>query len=188
MSACTHAKASSKTPVANGGSGLRERDRRAYPACMHAITPIRHATADDVDALLALEEATFTTDRISRAQWRRHVASRSASVLVHGTSTGIDAAAVVFYRRNSRSARLYSLAVHAHTRGSGLGSAMLAAIEADARARGCTVLQLEVNIANAAAIALYERRDYARLARLPHFYEDGADAWRYAKRLTTVTP
>src|SRR6185437_11365913 len=97
-----------------------------------------------------LEEASFDSDRISRAQWRRHIGSRSAAVFVSGTRTGIDAAAVVFYRRYA---------------------------EADARARGCTSMRLEVRADNASAIALYERRGYARVVRLPGFYEDGADGW-----------
>jgi ribosomal protein S18 acetylase RimI-like enzyme len=146
--------------------------------------PIRRATRDDVDALLALEEATFDSDRISRTQWRRYIGNDSTAVFVSGTPGRIDAAAVVFYRRNSRTARLYSLAVGAHARGTGLGGALLAAAEVDAGARGCTSMRLEVRIDNPAAIALYERRGYARIARLSAFYEDGSDAWRYAKRMT----
>ena len=49
-------------------------------------------------------------------------------------------------------------------------------------------MRLEVRSDNPAAIALYERRGYRRIARLPGFYEDGADGWRYVKVLTTVTP
>jgi ribosomal protein S18 acetylase RimI-like enzyme len=90
---------------------------------------------------------------------------------------------VVFYRRNTHSARLYSLAVGTHARGTGLGGALLAAAEADARARGCTSMRLEVRTDNVSAIALYERRGYTRGARLPGFYEDGADGWRYVKVL-----
>ncbi|HKT42923.1 MAG TPA: N-acetyltransferase [Rhodanobacteraceae bacterium] len=149
---------------------------------------IRRATRADVDALLALEEATFDSDRISRAQWRRHIESSSAAVFVGGTPGRADAAAVVFYRRNARTARLYSLAVGSHARGTGLGGALLAAAETDARTRGCTSMRLEVRSDNPAAIALYERRGYRRIARLPGFYEDGADGWRYVKVLTTVTP
>lgn len=149
--------------------------------------PIRRATRADVDALLALEEATFDSDRISRAQWRRHIDSDSAAVFVGGAHGSVDAAAVVFYRRNTRAARLYSLAVGAHARGTGLGGALLAAAESDARARGCTSMRLEVRTDNPSAIALYERRGYTRASRLPGFYEDGADGWRYVKTLTTVT-
>ncbi len=148
---------------------------------------IRRAGLADLDRLLALEEATFDVDRISRDQWRRHIRSDSATVLVAPAARRIDAAAVVFYRRHARVARLYSLAVGAHARGTGLGGALLAAAEADARKRGCHAMRLEVRVDNPAAIGLYERRGYARIARLPQFYEDGADAWRYAKALTRVT-
>lgn len=149
----------------------------------HATVAIRRATVADLDALVALEQATFTSDCISRAQWCRHLASASGSVLVHGAPGHIDAAAVVFYRRGSRRARLYSLAVGAHTRGSGLGGALLAAVEADARSRGCTLMHLEVRVDNAPAIALYEHRGYTRTDRVAGFYEDGGDAWRYSKAL-----
>jgi ribosomal protein S18 acetylase RimI-like enzyme len=151
-------------------------------------SPTRRAVSADVDALVALEEATFDCDRISRTQWRRHIGSDKAAVFVSGTSGNIDAAAVVFYRRNSHAARLYSLAVGAHARGTGLGGALLAAAEADARTRACTSMHLEVRADNPSAIALYERSGYVRGERLPDFYEDGADGWRYVKRLTSVMP
>lgn len=154
----------------------------------HHTHAIRRAARADLDALLALEEVTFDSDRISRAQWRRHIASPSAAVLVGGRPGHVDAAAVVFYRRGSRRARLYSLAVGTHVRGTGLGGALLAAVESDALTRGCDALHLEVRTDNAPAIALYERRGYLRATCVRGFYEDGADAWRYAKWLTPVTP
>lgn len=151
--------------------------------------PVRRANPADLDALLALEQAAFDSDRISRAQWRRHIGSATATVLVgENASGGIDAAALVFYRHGSRQARLYSLAVGAHARGTGLGSRLLAAAEADARGHGCKSMRLEVRADNVSAIVLYERRGYTRAAHLPHFYEDDADAWRYVKALTTVRP
>jgi ribosomal protein S18 acetylase RimI-like enzyme len=150
---------------------------------------VRHATCADLGALLALEETTFESDRISRAQWRRHIDSATATVLVGESTTGsIDAAALLFYRRGSRHARLYSLAVGAHARGSGRGVALLTAAESEARARGCLSMRLEVRIDNPLAIAFYERHGYVRLARLPRFYQDGMDGWRYVKSLTTVMP
>lgn len=144
---------------------------------------IRRASRIDLDALLALEEATFNSDRISRRQWRQHLDSRSASVLVCGAPGEVEAVAVVFYRRNTRQARLYSLAVHADRRGMGLGALLLAATENDARRRGCRSMTLEVSTRNRAAIALYKRFGYLRVTRLPQFYEDATDAWRYAKAL-----
>lgn len=144
---------------------------------------IRRASSDDLDALVALERATFESDRISRAQWRRHIGSGSACVLVAGPRGRVDGAAVVFHRRNSRRARLYSLAVAAASRGHGLARSLLAAAEEEARRRGCNALDLEVRTDNRAAIALYGRHGYRRVSRLPGFYEDGADGWRFSKAL-----
>lgn len=144
---------------------------------------VRKAATGDLDALVALERATFASDRITRAQWRRHIASDSACVLVAGVPGRVDGAAVVFQRRNSHRARLYSLAVAEAARGTGLAKALLAAIEAEARRRGCNDLYLEVRTDNEAAIALYEQQGYRRAARLPAYYEDGADGWRYTRIL-----
>ena len=36
---------------------------------------------------------------------------------------------------------------------------------------------------NPGAIRLYEKLGYRRFAAIAGFYEDGADAWRYEKRL-----
>ncbi len=149
----------------------------------HVPVAVRRAEPSDLDALVALEEATFRSDRIRRAQWRRHLASPSATVLVAGAAGRVDGAAVVFYRRGSHRARLYSLAVDARARAAGTGSALLAAAEADARDRGCTEMHLEVHVGNTAAVTLYAHRGYRRGAPMPHFYEDGGDAWRYAKPL-----
>lgn len=151
-----------------------------------APPPVRPAARGDLDALVALEDATFDVDRISRAQWRRHLASSSAMVLVAGPSAHLEGAAVVFFRRGSRKARLYSLAVADTARGRGLGAALLAAAEAAAVERGCQGMRLEVRTDNTAAVALYTRHGYRCTARLPAFYEDGADAWRCAKNLTVV--
>lgn len=168
---------------------MRNRERRVTLALMHSSQPvfIRRAAAIDLDALAALEQATFTSDRISRRQWRHHLANGNASVWVHGAPGDVDAAAVVFYRRSSRKARLYSLAVAASARGAGLGGALLDAAETGARVRGCSDMHLEVRADNAAAIALYAGHGYTRSTRLPGYYEDGADGWRYAKPLAPVT-
>lgn len=144
---------------------------------------IRRATPADLDALVTLEEATFDCDRISRRQWRYHLANARATVLVAGSPTHAIAAAMALRRAGSRSARLYSIAVDSAARATGVGGRLLAAIEADAHARGCTAMHLEVRADNAVAIHLYERHGYRRDARLAGFYEDGADAWRYVKRL-----
>lgn len=144
---------------------------------------IRRAARTDLDALLELEHASFDHDRLSRAQLRRHLKSASARVLIAEVDGVMRGAALLFFRRGSHRARLYSIAIAHGARGRGLGAALLDAAEREARARGCDTMRLEVRTDNTSAIALYERRGYARVARLCGFYENGMDAWRYVKTL-----
>jgi ribosomal protein S18 acetylase RimI-like enzyme len=145
---------------------------------------IRRAVLADLDALVALERASFAHDRLSEQQFRHHLDSASARLLVATRARRLQGAAVLFFRRGTRIARLYSLATAADARGSGVGGALLQAAERTARQHGCHVLRLEVRTGNAAAIRLYERAGYTRIGRRAGYYEDGADAWRYQKALT----
>lgn len=147
-------------------------------------TRIRPARMDDLDALIALENATFSSDRLSPRQWRRHLASDSVSILVAANPRAVLAAALLLFRRNSRIARLYSLAVGADARGLGLGDALLAACEDESRQRACALLRLEVRRDNLVAQRLYQRRGYHLFATHTRYYEDGDDALRFEKSLS----
>jgi ribosomal-protein-alanine N-acetyltransferase len=150
---------------------------------MTARARIRSARAADLDALVELEHQTFTTDRVSRAQYRRHIAGTTAAVLVAEHDARMVASAVVFFRRGSDGARLYSVAVSDRARGQGIGDILVGAAEQAARHRGSRRIYLEVRHGNTGAIRLYERRGYRRIGAIPEFYEDGEDAWRYQKDL-----
>lgn len=141
---------------------------------------IRPAVPGDLEALLTLEQASFPGDRLSRRQYRHHLRNPGAHVLVVGESA-LAGAAVVLFRRGSRVARLYSLAVAAAMRGHGIATCLLQAVEAIARERDCRVLRLEVRCDNAAAVALYRRAGYRSIGTHEGYYEDGADALRFEK-------
>jgi ribosomal-protein-alanine N-acetyltransferase len=144
---------------------------------------IRPARLADLEALVALERASFTTDHLSRRQYSRHLHSERSAVLAAVDASGLLGKAVVFFRLNSDIARLYSIAVADAARGRGLGEALLAAAESAAQRHGARRMRLEVRQDNAAAIRLYERMGYRRFGAYTRFYEDGADAWRYEKGL-----
>jgi [ribosomal protein S18]-alanine N-acetyltransferase len=145
---------------------------------------VRHATLADLADLIELENATFSSDRLSPRQWRRHLGSDRAAILVIPVRQKPGAAAVLFFRSGSRIARLYSLAVSAAARGQGLGERLLGACEDAARQRGCSQLRLEVRADNMAARRLYDRRGYQLFGRYASYYADGEDALRYRKSVT----
>lgn len=157
------------------------------PESVRDHVDVRRASISDLDALVAVEQRSFYTDRMRRAQYRRHLVSETALVLIACTEQQLLGSAVLFFRKGSLAARLYSLATEPDARGRGVGRALLdAAIDA-ARDRGCHVLRLEVRTDNPAAIALYERAEFSRTGRYRKYYEDGADAWRYALPLLGTT-
>ncbi|GLQ88472.1 GNAT family N-acetyltransferase [Dyella flagellata] len=150
-----------------------------------AAVRVRRAELSDLDDLVALEQATFDSDRISRAQFRRHLDSDSARVLVASANhRRFLGTAMVFFRKSSRKARLYSIASLPEARGKGVGTALIEAAEVAARQRRCQSLRLEVRVDNESAIRLYERLGYHRAGAVKKgFYEDGADALVYEKTL-----
>jgi ribosomal protein S18 acetylase RimI-like enzyme len=147
-------------------------------------TPIlRRARPQDLEALLALEEHLFATDRIPGRSFRRFVASPSAVLTVAERDRDVIGYVLVLFRKGSALARLYSIAVARKASGGGIGRALLAAAELAALRRGCARMRLEVKTRNRRAGALYRRSGYRKLVDLPGYYADGADAARYEKVL-----
>lgn len=144
---------------------------------------IRPARAADIDALLAIENRAFTTDRISRRSFRTLLERETAVTLVAETDNGLAGYCMVLFRKGSGVARLYSLAALADSGEANVGRQLLAAAEQAAYDRERLLLRLEVNEQNARAIALYERNAYRRIGREEAYYEDGTAALRYEKIL-----
>jgi ribosomal protein S18 acetylase RimI-like enzyme len=152
------------------------------PANGIRIRPIRPA---DLDAIIALEDCCFAADeRFSRRQFA-HLLRRA---LPAGTAWGlaavaadrsIVASAIFLLRRNSRVARLYSIAVSPAARGQGLGAALLRAAARRLRTCGFRAISLEVREDNAAARRLYERLAFTAVQRLEAYYSGGAHGIRY---------
>ncbi|RAI44026.1 hypothetical protein CH341_11310 [Rhodoplanes roseus] len=142
---------------------------------------IRRATLADLDALVALEQAVFATDHMSRRSIRRFVTAPRADVLVVEHGGRFAGAAVVLSRTGSDVARLYSIAIDPAVAGRGFGPALLAAAEAAAIARGCRAIRLEVHETNARAIERYRKAGYREFGRHVAYYEDQGDALRFEK-------
>jgi ribosomal protein S18 acetylase RimI-like enzyme len=80
---------------------------------------------------------------------------------------------------------LYWVVVHAESRGHGLATKLVAAMEADLRERNATGIRVETSELEGygAARKLYDRLDYPEASRLDDFYSAGDALITYYKRL-----
>lgn len=145
--------------------------------------PVRIASPQDLDALVRIEEAAFTGDRISRRSFRNLLASPSAIVILAEDGGVPVAYAAVLLRAGTALARLYSLAVAPGSTGRGLGRTLLRAAERAAFERDRIALRLEVREDNTPAIRLYRSEHYRPIGRIADYYEDGAAALRFERTL-----
>lgn len=160
---------------------------------------LRAGRMADIPELVALENRSFSTDRLAARNFRRFLRAGRSTLLVaelsirppvgpasagHLPVAGRLAGYVlVLYRANTKAGRLYSIAVSEAARGCGVGDALLAAAERAAIAGGRTAMRLEVRPDNRGALRLYEKQGYRVFATCPGFYEDGTDALRLEKVL-----
>ncbi len=157
---------------------------------------LRRANLDDLDAIMALETATFPDDAWSREQMReelvaphRHylVAERPRGAHAHGTGpadaaisadrAAIDGYAGLFAPAGSGQGDIQTIAVAAPSRRAGLGRMLMLALIAEARRRAVTELFLEVRADNPGAEHLYAALGFERIAVRPGYYQPaGVDA------------
>ena len=152
-----------------------------------AALHLRAASTADIPALLALEDASFTTDRLAARNFRHLLRCGNCALLVavaekHGQPV-LAGYVLLLFRGRSATARIYSIAVDARFRGMGIGDLLLGAAETAARQHPVAAIRLEVRPDNTAAIRLYGKHGYQCFAEYPGFYEDGSDALRFEKRL-----
>ena len=155
----------------------------AAPHPEGAPVRLRRGRLRDLDALLALERAVFTTDLLSRRSFRRFLTGASASLLVADEGSTLAGYVLVLYPPRSKLARLYSIAVAPHAGGRGVGPLLLDAAEAAARRRRRRTMRLEVHEHNARAIARYEKSGYRLFGRHHEYYDDRGHALRFDKPL-----
>jgi ribosomal protein S18 acetylase RimI-like enzyme len=172
-----------KTLVAREARAIFGGVQRAFAHRKDDAVRVRSTGAADLDALVALEDQAFLTDRISRRGFGRFLTSPSSVLLAAECDGQLAGYALLLLRAGSAVARLYSIGVAPRFAGRRIGTALLAAAESAAIERDCTRLRLEVHEENAAALAFYRKSGYHEFGRHPDYYEDGGTALRFEKRL-----
>jgi ribosomal-protein-alanine N-acetyltransferase len=137
----------------------------------------RPATVADLDAIMALERASFPTDAWSDAMMREELTSRHSWYVVDEEAGRLVGYGGIRAAKGSTDADIQTIAIAESARGRGRGRALLATLLAEASRRGVREVFLEVRADNPVAQALYASEGFIELGRRPRYYQpDGVDA------------
>jgi ribosomal protein S18 acetylase RimI-like enzyme len=148
----------------------------------------RLANINDLDALVALEDKSFGSDRLTRRNFSWMIRKAHAFFLVVEIGEVLVGYTLVLFHKGTSLARLYSIVIDESCRGMGLARELLRRSEEAAIENDSVYMRLEVHPDNAAAIALYEKAGYYRFGLFRQYYGDQSDALRYEKRVLFEAP
>ena len=143
------------------------------------MTALRRAEAADLDAIMAIERATFPDDAWSASSMRAELTGPHGHYLVAvGDSGAIEGYAGLLAPEGARQGDIQTISVIEAARGRGVGRALMEALLAEAERRGAVEVFLEVRADNETAQRLYATLGFERIAVRPHYYQpDNEDAW-----------
>lgn len=159
-------------PAAGGPDGMR----------------LRTMTRADLAAVLQLETALFGEEAWSREMLVGELSQQPASrhYLVAEEAGGLSGYAGLLTA--AEQADVLTIAVAAGRWGHGIGSALLAALLAEARRRGCSEMFLEVRADNTRAQRLYKWWGFAEIGiRRGYYQPSNTDAIVMRRDLTAVS-
>jgi ribosomal-protein-alanine N-acetyltransferase len=142
---------------------------------------IRRGTADDIDALWVLDQASFSLPW-ARADFERDLTDNIlATYLIAETRGEIIGNAGIWVVQNE--CHIMTFAVAPEWRRQGIASMLMLEMLKAARLAGATCYTLEVRRSNAAALALYEKFGFESVAIRKAYYEDNKEdaiiMWKY---------
>jgi ribosomal-protein-alanine acetyltransferase len=137
----------------------------------------RRATPDDLDELMALEQASYPDDAWSRELMAAELANEHAYYLVALDGDGaVDAYAGLLAPMGTGQGDIQTVTVAPRARRNGLARSMMLQLLDEARRRGAGELFLEVRHDNEAAQALYAELGFEVVGVRKRYYKGGVDA------------
>lgn len=151
------------------------------------LVKIRKAKVADIPQLLAVENACFSYDQLSRRNFHWMIKKAHSIFLVIEYKSALIGYGLVLINRGTSLARLYSICTLSEYQGHGLASKLISELEVKASEdEDCAYLRLEVKDNNKSAIKLYEKLGYAKFTEKEDYYDDGRTALCYEKRIRTL--
>lgn len=141
---------------------------------------LRRATADDLDAIMAIETSTFPTDAWSSGTMSSELESEHGFYVVAeevASPHRVVGYGGVSAPRGATDADIQTIAVDDSVRRRGIGRTIMLTLLAEAARRGAERVFLEVRADNPSATQLYMSLGFESVGRRPRYYQpDGVDA------------
>jgi len=161
--------------------GPRTDERRTVGGTGIVLRPM---TLADLDQVLELERAVFGEEAWTRQMLAGELEQQPASRYYLVADDAGRVAGYAGLLGAGWQGDVLTLAVATDRWGSGIGSALLEALLAEAARRGCTEVFLEVRADNARAQRLYRRHEFTEIGiRRGYYQPSGADAVVMKRRL-----
>jgi len=138
---------------------------------------LRPATPADLDAIMAIENASFPTDAWSRESMAAELGTAYSHYIVDEEDGAIIGYAGLRSIPGNTDADIQTIALTEARRGEGRGRALLRTLLAEASSRGAREVFLEVRADNPSAEGLYRSEGFEEIGRRPRYYQpDDVDA------------
>ena len=144
---------------------------------------MRTADMQDLTGLLRIEEECFGVEMFSADTVRSFIERDDTFVIVAIDAEDIVGSAMCMLSEERQEGRIASIAVLPRSRRKGTGIQLLEECERKFLKFGLWISTLEVDMANEAAIALYESKGYETKGMIEDFYGPGRDAYVMQKPL-----
>lgn len=139
----------------------------------------RLAKKTDILQLVSLENLSFSYDQLTKKQFTKFISDEKNLILVLEIDKKIAGYSLVFFRKNSKKTRMYSLCIHPDFKGMGLGKKLMIEVFERLKRKKVESVKLEVKTNNIVGINLYESLGFQLEERIKGFYSDGEDAFVY---------
>ena len=145
---------------------------------------IRKAKFDDIGSIENIEKQCFDSQkypRLSRQNLNHLIKKANAEILVIEQQSTLIASAVVFFRKNSQFARLYSIAVLPEFQGAFYGKALFDQVITNVKQQGLKGLVLEIRADNLKHQKRYLDQGFIVVRALKNYYPDDTDGIKLKK-------
>ncbi len=147
-------------------------------------TQIRQANLNDLNSLISLEQESFNKKKYhltNPRQFKYLLTKANAEIWLAEIDNEIIGMSVLLFRRNTHTARLYSICVSPSKQGGNIGKDLFIHAQQRTKAKNLGTMSLEIRSDNTKHRQRYTALGYVQTKILPDYYPDGCSGIKMKK-------